>query len=413
MTGVGAAESVRSDGAVPAPVDTSGPVRRELEPPTQPERRVVRPWGYRLVERIGQVLLVAGALLLSFLAFQLWGTALQHERAQDDLADELARDLAEHATGRTVEGVTAEVGGDNASAGGPSGREVASQPGTSRNDDGGTGLSDLVVIPNRPRPEAGAALARIEAPTIGLDKTVVQGVGRPQLRAGPGLYPISPLPGHRGNVAIAGHRTTHGSPFAELDQLQPGDPIVLETVDGLFTYRVEGQRTPEGDVSGHRIVEPDAVDVVADLGDSRLTLTSCHPRYSDRQRLIVTAVLEGPAVAFAAAEPAEPALVPDRLEQLADDRPGARGADRTSSGERPPRGAVVPSSTGLDEPLGWQFERWPEAGLWALVLLVTVVPAVLLHRRRGRFLALASLVVLSSYPLVQLFSVVDAMAPAW
>lgn len=393
-----------------APAPGSGdadPTRcHQSERPVEPADRAGRPWLHRVGERIGKALFGIGAVVLSFLAFQLWGTAVQHHQAQDDLADELARTLAQAESGRVsgASPVDANAGGGPAS--------IASLEGLSGSSAGRgeTQSADVVVVPDRPRPDPGAAVARIEAPTIGLDKTVVEGVGRPQLRAGPGLYPISPLPGHRGNVAIAGHRTTHGSPFAALDQLQPGDPIVLETVDGVFTYRVEGQHTAGGDILGHRIVEPDAVDVIADLGDSRLTLTSCHPRYSDRQRLIVTAVLDGPAVVFPPAEPAARALVADRLQRTVDaERPG--GVVGPNEGQ--PVDVASPGATGLDEPLGWQLDQLSEAVWWALILVVSLVPAILLRRRRRRFLAFAALVVLASFPLVALLSAVDTMAPAW
>lgn len=353
----------------------------------------------RAVHILGRLLMALGGLVLSFLAFQLWGTAVQHDLAQDELAEELTRSIAERRS---------QVGnGEVARSAG--GQETPLGEALSDGSVGGGG--DVVVVPDRPRPAAGSAVARIEAPTIGLDKTVVEGVGRPQLRSGPGLYPVAPLPGHRGNVAIAGHRTTHGSPFADLDELEPGDPIVLETVDGVFTYLVEGQRAVDGDVLGHRIVEPDAVDVIADLGDSRLTLTSCHPRYSDRQRLIVTAVLDGPAVAFAITDPGA-APIADRLERAVGLE--AEGLGETDQREpRPLDGPGAPGPTGLEEPLGWQLERLPEAASWTLILVASLAPAVLLHRRRHRFIAVGALVVVAGYPLVALMSVVDSMAPAW
>ncbi len=353
----------------------------------------------RAVDVVGRMLMVLGGLVLSFMAFQLWGTAVQHDQAQSELADELTRRIAQHRSQPGVEDVEAAVGGPAEPADQVVDRE-ASEP-----------AGDVVTVPSRSRPDAGAAVARIEAPTIGLDKTVVEGVGRPQLRDGPGLYPVSPLPGHQGNVAIAGHRTTHGSPFAQLNKLAPGDPITLETVDGAFTYRVEGQRTTDGEVIGHRIVEPDAVEVVADVGDNRLTLTSCHPRYSDRQRLVVTAVLEGPAVSFPAQRGPGRSLIADRLEPSTGSERGlTTGAE--PGGSPSPAGATPPT-TGLEEPLGWQLDRLPEVVVWALAVVVALIPSALLHRRRRRVLALLAIVVCAGYPFVSLLSVLDTMAPAW
>ena len=103
----------------------------------------------------------------------------------------------------------------------------------------------------------------------------------PDLKKGPGHYPETPLPGQEGNAAIAGHRTTYGAPFNRIDELEPGDEIHVETIQGSFTYLVTEQL----------IVSPTQVDVLADKGDNRLTLTACHPKYSARQRIVVVAQL--------------------------------------------------------------------------------------------------------------------------
>ena len=103
----------------------------------------------------------------------------------------------------------------------------------------------------------------------------------PDLKKGPGHYPESPLPGQEGNAAIAGHRTTYGAPFNRIDELEPGDEITVQTVQGEFTYVVKEQQ----------IVSPDQVEVLEDKGDNRLTLTACHPKYSARQRIVVVAEL--------------------------------------------------------------------------------------------------------------------------
>ena len=118
---------------------------------------------------------------------------------------------------------------------------------------------------------------------LGVDKTVVEGVGLDQLKRGPGHYPETPLPGQRGNASIAGHRTTYGAPFHNLDKLAKGDRIEVTTVQGTFVY----------EVADTKIVGIHDVDVLGDKGDNRLTLTACHPKYSAKQRIIVAAVLKG------------------------------------------------------------------------------------------------------------------------
>jgi sortase A len=128
---------------------------------------------------------------------------------------------------------------------------------------------------------AGDPMGRIRADAIGLSEVVVQGTGSADLRNGPGHYPGTPVPGERGTVAIAGHRTTYGAPFRRLDDLGRGDRIALEMPYGDFTYRVE--RT--------RIVPPTALWVTNRVDHDRLVLTACHPLYSAAQRIVVFARL--------------------------------------------------------------------------------------------------------------------------
>ncbi len=146
-------------------------------------------------------------------------------------------------------------------------------------------------------PADGEAIARIIIPSIDVDEIVVAGVGVEDLRKGPGHYSTTPLPGQPGNAALAGHRTTYGAPFGRLAELSAGDVIIVETVQGKFEYRVlPGQTHMAGQSPGFQIVAPTALEVLEDMGDNRLTLTSCHPKYSSRQRIIVHAVLVGDPV---------------------------------------------------------------------------------------------------------------------
>jgi sortase A len=125
------------------------------------------------------------------------------------------------------------------------------------------------------------AVAKLEIPAIGVDAFVLEGTERETLDRAPGHYEETPLPGEEGNSAIAGHRTMHGRVFHDLDDLEPGDDIVTHTHAGRAVYRVV-------DVS---VVAPTALEVVAPTDESRLTLTTCHPKGSARQRLVVAAVL--------------------------------------------------------------------------------------------------------------------------
>ena len=130
---------------------------------------------------------------------------------------------------------------------------------------------------------SGDPITKISIPAAGLQPTVVvEGTGSSALRAGAGHYPNTPLPGEEGNVAIAGHRTTYGKPFANLDHLKPGDEIFLETPLGKYTYKVS--KDPF-------VVQPTDFSVIAQTPGKTLTLTTCHPKGSARQRLIVKADL--------------------------------------------------------------------------------------------------------------------------
>ena len=126
----------------------------------------------------------------------------------------------------------------------------------------------------------GDALTRIVIPTIKVDTVVVEGTGASALRAGAGHYPNTPLPGEEGNVAIAGHRTTYGKPFANLDRLNPGDEVVLETPLGRHVYRIT--KPPF-------VVSNTDFTVISQTPGHTLTLTTCHPKGSASQRLVVKA----------------------------------------------------------------------------------------------------------------------------
>jgi sortase A len=131
----------------------------------------------------------------------------------------------------------------------------------------------------RRRPLKGDAIARIEIPAIGVSEYVVEGTDTGDLRKGPGHYPDTPLPGDRGTSAIAGHRTTYGAPFRDIDDLKPGNVIRVDMPDGRFVYRVE-------DV---RIVDDQDLSVLEPVGYRRLMLSACHPLYSAAERVIVFA----------------------------------------------------------------------------------------------------------------------------
>ena len=128
--------------------------------------------------------------------------------------------------------------------------------------------------------ETGDSLTRIKIPALGLDTVVVEGITPSALRAGAGHYPQTPLPCEGGNVSIAGHRTTYGRPFGNVDQLKPGDTIELTTPIGGCVYQV---------AKAPFVVAPTDMGVIDPTGERSLTLTTCHPKGSAAQRLIIRA----------------------------------------------------------------------------------------------------------------------------
>lgn len=134
----------------------------------------------------------------------------------------------------------------------------------------------------------GDAVTRIRIPRIGLDVVVVEGTTPSALRAGAGHYVDTPLPGEVGNVGIAGHRTTYGHPFNRLDEVRPGDLIYLDTPFATYTY--QSAQSWDGTVNPHP-VQPDDISVLdQQKNEHLLTLTTCHPKGSAAERLVLRAV---------------------------------------------------------------------------------------------------------------------------
>jgi sortase A len=126
--------------------------------------------------------------------------------------------------------------------------------------------------------ETGDSLTRIRIPAIDVDVVVVEGITPSALRAGAGHYPATALPCEGGNVAIAGHRTTYGRPFGNLDQLKAGDTIDLITPIGACQYKIT--KAPFA-------IPPTELGVIAPSDGKMVTLTTCHPKGSAAERLVV------------------------------------------------------------------------------------------------------------------------------
>lgn len=215
------------------------PARAALEPARSPrlDRRRALRW-------FGLLCLMAGAFFSGYVAWLLWGTGLETKAAQDDLRATITRSLGDGAPGAGTD-------------------EEPPPPGT--------------------REVPGSAYAIIRIPTIDADYVVVEGTDYTSLKKGPGHYPDTADPWDpAGRVGIAGHRTTYLSPFYDLDRVKPGDEIELLTEYGTFVYEVTDSSVIPSAGSGVVLEQTDRPTLV---------LTTCHPRFSAAQRLIVEADL--------------------------------------------------------------------------------------------------------------------------
>lgn len=231
--------------------------------PSHPAGQRSRKW---LLQVIGWTLIWLGGFVLAFLAFQLWGTGLQTSAAQERLNQQLAARMSVEASTPAVVAPQAETTPD------PRSQPEPEDP----------------VIVTEESPDEGEALGWIRIPSAQVDHVVVSGVSREVLKKGPGHMPWTPLPGQPGNAVISGHRTTYGAPFFYLDEVEVGHEIYVETLIGVHTYRVR-------DIL---IVEPTDVWVTDPRPGAWLTLTTCTPRYSAAQRLVIVAeMIDGPNLA--------------------------------------------------------------------------------------------------------------------
>ncbi|WP_229787144.1 class E sortase [Actinokineospora fastidiosa] len=241
-------------------------------PPPKPTTGAV------VVRSIGELMVTAGLVILLFVVYEVWITDLMSAQKQADVTADLDRQW-----------------------------EVADDPEREQKFE----YAD------------GEGIAKLYIPVFGPDYhfTVVEGTSAANLEVGPGHYTKSAPPGQPGNFAVAGHRVGKGAPFNDLDLLNPCDAIVIETQTDWFVYRMlptsdqpvdpadprcKGVEAQEGEYAaavGRRIVTPDKGEVVLPVpgnADAQvpkdqlkrmMTLTTCHPKFSNAQRMIVHAVL--------------------------------------------------------------------------------------------------------------------------
>lgn len=209
-------------------------------PPTTASRR------WSVVGVLGELLITLGVLLLLLVAYQLWWTNVTAVRAADSAATQLRDSWAAP----------------------PS--EDGQQP------------DEEYQEPDLGRAFALMYLPRLSAKVWGTP--VVEGIAPADLAHGIGHYPATAMPGEVGNFAVAAHRATNGEPFRDIDRLQEGDRVYVETRDEWFVYELDrDQLVAPGDVW---VIEPVPGDPEATPTERLITLTTCHPRWGHAQRWV-------------------------------------------------------------------------------------------------------------------------------
>ena len=242
----------------PAPAPT--PTRASLRDSRPTKRRRKRSLGARIAGVIGELLITAGVLVGLFVVWQWFWTDMVAHREQAEMMNALPWTPPP---------------------------AVAAPLSLERRDD----------PPIEPVPEEGTIFGQLYIPRFGSEwvSPLAHGTSRRYVldRLGVGHFPDSQMPGELGNFATAGHRTSFGSAFRGIADLEDGDPIVVRTETTWYVYRV----------TGRTIIMPDETWVIAPVPDPEMvpgavlpeltrrimTLTSCHPIGSTRERYIVWA----------------------------------------------------------------------------------------------------------------------------
>lgn len=240
--------------------------------------------------RRGLMVIALGTALLALAAFMVWRGRLSVEDEQQALIARFEQRLDQVADGVPLKDLAGDPGGQPASTAetivttgaGDDPRIVVPYDSQDRYEPEPNPLADrLPGILREFPPTEGEVLGRIRIPSIEVDWMLVEGVGTSSLNKGPGHMPWTPLPGQPGNAVISGHRTTYGAPFFDLDLLEDGDLIIIDTLIGTHTYRFVSSMT----------VLPTGVWVTDQWEGAWLTLTTCTPKFSAAARLVVFAEL--------------------------------------------------------------------------------------------------------------------------
>nr|WP_245413116.1 class E sortase [Arthrobacter celericrescens] len=225
-------------------------------PATSPHRPGAGGAARKTVQVTGELLLTAGAVLLLFVAWELWWTHVEADASQ----------------AKAIDGFASEFTGPLT-------------PPAEQTDHGKPAVSAA--------PGYGETIGIMYVPRFGADysRPIVQGTGPDVLDSlGLGHYEGTGMPGAAGNFAVAGHRQTHGAVLDSIHQLVPGDRIYVQTKAGYYTYVYRN----------NQIVLPSRTDVLlpvptkagAPPRDSYLTMTSCNPRFGSEERIVAYSLLD-------------------------------------------------------------------------------------------------------------------------
>lgn len=313
--------------------------------------------GRSVLYHLGLSLITLGVLIALFLCYQIWFTNILQARTQHTAIAEVQHELPpplHHLVSRPT--FVLPVGPD-------------------------------VPLPNSRPAALGTWLGLLQIPKIHLTQAIIQGTDTDELRLGPGHYPDSPALGATGNVAIAGHRTTWGKPFRDLNELAPGDPIVITTPAASLLYRV----------TATLVVAPTNVTVLAATPGPTLTLTTCNPPYSAVSRLVVHARL----VAVQRAGSLPPVTTTTTTPPSTTTTTTVSVTTTTT----PPLTAQVTAAGGGG---GW----WPVV-LYGLLFVMTMVYGIRWRRRSAHRWSVTSVLVVILVPVtLELFQGVSWLLPA-
>ena len=303
--------------------------------------------------------MTTGILVLLFVAYGLWGTGVFTARQQNKLESDFEAALQEYRSTTTTKApsVTTSI---------PGGATTTSSP-------NGAVTIELPII------EQGSPIGQISIPKIGSNWTFVQGTTKNDLHKGPGHYLATPYPGQVGNAAIAGHRTTNGAPFNRIDELSKGDVIKIATYWGDFTYEVydscivSPQDTWVADKPSNCAKKPSKEGAV------ELTLTSCHPKRSARQRYVVKARLrfersDAPAKFDPSQLPDQVKEIPgedtDPSQEVSASEEALRSGLAGDAGSRGPAAVWATIAAAIGLLWWWGYRRYRHPATW----LVGVLP---------------------------------------